>query len=624
MNPINYYLKSTPFFLLIVCICLTKLSFAQTLQPPVKQLSYNERSQYHDADFGEDWFYSVIQTSDGSYIGTGYSEYPNTTAFGTNAIAVYNTSIVKLDHSGKKLWETVFPSTTNNEDLTEYGNDVIETPDCYAVLATLYDFHYPNKTLCILKFDKSTGALIGSPIDLYHGGSNYATIRKVTDQAEIYSGYIIGNTVTSSGNPSHAAFIKLNDDFSLDNDFGSSGVSASGENNSSGRNATVVHDASGNVIGYALIGEDRNTASIIDGYADGYLVYCNPDGSFNRQWKITEQSILSNTNISGGYTDATNFHFLNAIDQTETEFGASVENYTVGGNYLIANFDFNVLEYTGTFDNGFTNQWLTGGYANSADPAHGGDLQNRDQALLKFDLNASSTTHGSFPDYGDIVWATNPAQFSGVDFYDPLHIEPNGDIVILGNDATETDKVKIELVKCSQSDGSLIWKRSFLSNDNLSDPYSGQNENCVWGFDLTSDGGYIIGGTNGINDEDYFMVKLAPDCQPNISYTGSDDVASGYSLTADETWSTSRKVKGTIDIPSGNTLTISGSSTVINFADNWRTLDYDFLAQNTFNYEPSKIVVEPGGKLIVDGATLRGMDACGGADGDMWWKFRSS
>lgn len=417
MNTIKYGLKAKTILLLLVCSAFVKLSFSQTLQPPVKQLSYNAPSDYHlpIAD-GEDWFYSIIQSSDGGYVGTGYAEYVIT----TGGVAVYNPSIVKLDHSGKKLWETVFPNTHNDVTKEEFGMDVIETPDCYAVVGPLYDFAYPNKTLCILKFNKTTGALIGTPIDLQYGGSNYGTIRKVTDAAGVHSGYIVSNPI---GSPvTHTGIIKLKDDFSLDLSFNSTGFKTF--SGSECRDASVVHNAIGNAIGYALVGTTRG-ASVIDGYGDGYLAYCDMNGLLINEWTITYQSLHNNINIPGGYTDVPNFQFWNLTpSETPTEFGANVENYvTPGGNYLIANFDFNILEYSGlTFDNAFTNQWLSGGYANSADPSHGGSLQNRDQALIKFDLN--STTHGSFPNYGDIVWATNPVQFSGVDFLDPLRIEP--------------------------------------------------------------------------------------------------------------------------------------------------------------------------------------------------------
>ena len=207
----------------------------------------------------------------------------------------------------------------------------------------------------------------------------------------------------------------------------------------------------------------------------------------------------------------------------------------------------------------------------------------------------------------------------------------NGFIYLSGNNAlNDPNYISLRLLKIDPSNFSSFWDKTFISDEGISymdaaapSTLNKYHTNCVFGLDITSDGGILLSGNNAANDEDYMMVKIAPDCQKNLTYAGTNDISGGHTLTSDETWNSSRKIQGTITVPSSKTLTISGSSTVIKFADTWRTVDFDKLASNNFNFstleQPTKIIVETGGKLIIDGgAILEGMDACGQSDGDMW------
>ncbi|MEP7171151.1 MAG: hypothetical protein ABI855_17415, partial [Bacteroidota bacterium] len=144
-----------------------------------------------------------------------------------------------------------------------------------------------------------------------------------------------------------------------------------------------------------------------------------------------------------------------------------------------------------------------------------------------------------------------------------------------------------------------------------------------------ADGGYIIGGNsntpdpvNGcVYDEEYFAMKIYSDCQSTLaenppSLTFWDD-ANGKQITVYENWNADRNEKGIIHIFDGGTLEINNGA-VISFASTYHTNDFDFLVGNNFpgipvdgNQGPTKIVVEPGGTLIIDNATLKGLNECG-------------
>jgi hypothetical protein len=76
------------------------------------------------------------------------------------------------------------------------------------------------------------------------------------------------------------------------------------------------------------------------------------------------------------------------------------------------------------------------------------------------------------------------------------------------------------------------------------------------------------------------------------------DTPTELNITANTTWSTNRTVRGEVKIKSGFTLTIN-SGAIIRFAP------------SEYNGCLTKIIVEPGGRLLVDNATLTGLDIFG-------------
>jgi len=121
---------------------------------------------------------------------------------------------------------------------------------------------------------------------------------------------------------------------------------------------------------------------------------------------------------------------------------------------------------------------------------------------------------------------------------------------------------------------------------------------------LTNDGGIVVCGNNEIGGDDFILAKLRTNCQLEETF----DITNGITIDGNTTWNTNKKVKGTVRIVSGGHLTIN-SGAVISFANIYATNDIQDIADETADY--TKIIVEEGGKLTLDGCTLKGLNACG-------------
>lgn len=618
LNSFKNLLQYLIAFLFISILINTKSSLGQN--PPVKQWAFNDKGSLHPGGqgSGEDWFYAGIQTSDGNYIGAGYGEEDQ-----INHPGVYYAVVVKLDKAGKRIWEKTYLSNSN--DKTDYAIDVVEASNGnYIVLVNIEnsDVITVNKYKFyeVLEYDLNGNLInhkqIKDASNVIHGGG-YGSIRKVIDGGT-QSGYIIGcadlNITTDFDQLlAHATLIRLDNNLNLITTFGTGGITSFSNAGSNCRTASVLHNSNGTLSGFLLVGREKNGSA--DNDYDALAIKTSIDGN-----TINWTSPFSEPILGTGYTDAftitptcactttLNDDYFSCPENASWEVGFSGDEISFGGDIIL-----NVWFYYRSIDypNTCSNSWLP--------PQSWRDM---DVALLRI-----SNTTGALT---GTVQTKDIAHFSGIDFFTPMKIN-DGFIYLAGNDALDDhDYIKMRLLKIDPSNFSTIWDKTFISDENISytdtDPPSTLNKyhvNCIFGMDVTSDGGIILSGNNGANDEDYMMVKMAPDCQKNLTYTTSGDISGGHTLTSNETWNSSRNIQGVITIPASKTLTITGSSTVIKFADTWRTVDFDKLASNSFNFstldQPTKIVVQIGGKLIIDnGAILKGMDACGFSDGDMW------
>lgn len=138
-----------------------------------------------------------------------------------------------------------------------------------------------------------------------------------------------------------------------------------------------------------------------------------------------------------------------------------------------------------------------------------------------------------------------------------------------------------------------------------------KKQECMYKISVDDDGGLVVSGNTSNNFDDYYLAKLFPDCQSREDYDpliAAAVMASpdrSYTVGVNESWTTDKKIHGTIVIPDGHQLNI-GSGAVIRFADS-RLLAH-----------PTRIIVEAGGRLTVGGnAVLTSLPGCNGQNA-MW------
>lgn len=170
--------------------------------------------------------------------------------------------------------------------------------------------------------------------------------------------------------------------------------------------------------------------------------------------------------------------------------------------------------------------------------------------------------------------------------------------------------------------GILKWDNTYKDEADESAPEmppgNYKKQECMYSIVQTPDGGYLAAGNQSNNFDDNYLIKLYPEnCASAISnYDIQPNQLNGvlgfYENPAyvikhpygsfniySEIWNTSKKVKGTVVVPAGYELVITGPQTIISFDDSKQT------------GSPSKIIVLPGGKLSIEnGATLTSNGNC--------------
>lgn len=150
---------------------------------------------------------------------------------------------------------------------------------------------------------------------------------------------------------------------------------------------------------------------------------------------------------------------------------------------------------------------------------------------------------------------------------------------------------------------SLLWETQFDSDDISPQLHPGdfKKQECMYRIAEGADGSLVAVGNSSHNVDDFLFVKVFSDCQSLANYNINDISDNIITAFGNQTWDTNAKIIGKVLIPSGETLTISNCT--IEFADSKRV-----------NID-TRIVVEPGGKLIINNATLTSLQSC---EGSMW------
>jgi hypothetical protein len=157
-----------------------------------------------------------------------------------------------------------------------------------------------------------------------------------------------------------------------------------------------------------------------------------------------------------------------------------------------------------------------------------------------------------------------------------------------------TDTYMAEL----NSDLSIAWQKTFDVDDMppQNAPGNRKKAECMYSIESDQFGGLFVCGNSSHNMDDYYTAKLYSDCQNNFSYSILDQIDNEILISTDTTWNSPQTVIGTVKIPSGKTLTIT--NTIIEFAD------------SKIVGIPTKIVIEPGGKLEIINAILQSLSQC--------------
>ncbi|NOT37042.1 MAG: T9SS type A sorting domain-containing protein [Saprospiraceae bacterium] len=532
----------------------------------------------------EDWPYSIFMSSDCIHLYfAGFNEiFPAGCSIKLQApvIGKFNTITNTL------VWEKTYFAMDNNNvtyqsrgtfwSIFEYNGEIIATGNqgkdqCSNVEAQ-------NIFPMILKADAITGlAHAGYPKFIDAGtGKKLNFIFPFTDNGTVTGIYGLGST---DDNKSVISF--LNSDGTVDPMLGNQGYFIGPEKVELKRMIKVSGLPN---VKYAFIGTKKHNANDWDVYVGGLS-----DKGMNLVWgkEFSETDLI----IANIYSDepAGDNPLCSEIPETGLE-GWENNVYEEGWDlkqlgtdlFLSCKFDFVLIDFPKPC-NGF-NSILNG---NSK-------YEYIDMALVKIGAND-----------GVYESAINIGTSDAPDFFPEIEIV-DGKVTILGARSSIYNVNGQKRLKTDgklttyDSDLSFVEERLFSTED--------WDINCSFDMALNCEGELFVTGNNDKNDEDYYFYKFSNGCQKYSKYVSTDEKVN-RTISQQETWSSSKKVGAKITIQSGGILTINNNA-VIEFGASWDLIDYDKLSQNNSTDKTPKIVIESGGRLNLNGCTLRGMIAC--------------
>ncbi len=194
----------------------------------------------------------------------------------------------------------------------------------------------------------------------------------------------------------------------------------------------------------------------------------------------------------------------------------------------------------------------------------------------------SSKRTGNAPDWNQPPYSTIMSDFFGQAHQTCFDYQ-------MSNDIWKTDTY---IAKFDQN-LNMKWETQFDSDDKepVNHPGDFKKQECMYRIAEGADGSLVAVGNSSHNVDDFLFVKVFSDCQSLLNY----DIDNITPITT-QTWSSDKTVIGKVIIPSGQTLTISNCT--IEFADSKRV-----------NVD-TKIVIEQGGRLIINNSTLTSIQSC--------------
>lgn len=543
---------------------------------------------------------AITQASDGGYVGVGY--------INVNGQSL-QPSAIKVDAQGKKLWEKVLD---DNNTAIGILYDVIPVPNSTDVIGIgfkngLVVFRLKQNGTIAAGFPKyfnatnMTGLGTFNPIGLsirpfYVGGVHAGYIMC----GDLFSCGTFGDQYQSAG----GLVIKTDVNFNLDANFKShantagwgkynfgSNLFSFSDDRAAARCVRPINDASGNVTSFIITGQVYDSPCVCGTPGGGcgttapplnvFTARINLNGTVNWKTSLDETTIAGYNDIGPDTICTTN----GLPVENSSQIGFAAEQRTNGSNEIIilAGMDWTQSTLKSC-------SFVTG------------KLHNQtfcDLALFTINANA-----------GGAVLANrkmNVGFCEGIEFRPSMLIDrcTNNLFVSANHHGNNNVFTRIFKIDISKNTFTRTWTK-----DAMGDEYSTISINNTFCMALAKDGGLVVAGCNESNTEGNFMLRLANDCQMNTVY----DVDGLIINSGTVVWNTNKKVRGTIRIQNGGKLVINANAQ-IEFADTRQTVDFELLHLNPGNL-PTKIIVEPGARLVINGTagtpktTLTGLTSC--------------
>lgn len=235
-------------------ICGTTTSFSGTYDPYAMKIDQNGNIIWNNLYrwWNEDYGTNIIQTDDGGFLLTGYS---NSFSFGG-----YDVIALKLDQSGIRMWYRVYGGAEN-----DYGTSVTTSPDGGYMLGG-YTFSYGVQGDAYIIKTYGDGVLRWSKS---YGGAGFDNIK---DMYRVSNGFLACGSTSSFGLVDEDAFM-----FNIDNQDGFVYWTRTFDGNAGGPSTfnKVISSPDG---GSLLVGNMQNTVKNLQ---DLVYVKLYGDGEFN-------------------------------------------------------------------------------------------------------------------------------------------------------------------------------------------------------------------------------------------------------------------------------------------------------------------------------------------------------
>jgi hypothetical protein len=424
----------------------------------------------------EDWLYSVIQASDGYFVGGGYTEDTD-----------YYGAVVKFDPISRKIvWEKRFGTGA-------IIYDVIETSAAYVAVGSTQPAGQKG-SLMVVSIDKANPAsaatfLFPAPTRFAAEDTQGFAIRNIVSASGANDGYaIVGTEFANIGYevPTTAFILRLDANFKA-MIFGgqSDGFALLGGDGPGGaaylpeslcKKLSLTHTAAGDVSGFIAVGAIPRTSQ-----TENYDLFVE---RLDLQGNVLAMKTITATDLEavGPYKNHVTFSpvcILSAPSlQTSRTEGFDVVEIVNGGDFMVM-VQANVTKISQT-GNDCTNYLLDG------------------KSYIDLTPVLVRITPGL-----QVLSAKPLGRFSGLDFQTPLVMMKDG-FAVAGNDATgNATTINTRVIKTNFS-GDVIWTGDYL--------IPGDSTDCAFAAAKTSDDGIVVAGNNDLNGDDYFALKIKPDC----------------------------------------------------------------------------------------------------------------